>query len=708
MKYLILGAGWYGCYLGMIFLILGIDFIILEKNNDIFTGSSSKNQNRLHEGFHYPRSKETRTECKKGCDLFNRLFSFMTIGINNNYYLIDSSSKVTYNAYVNTYKNEDYSFTKIRNLHNVDINMTKIAGIIRCDEKIIKYKKAYSFFKRFLANKIIFSYDTKKLDYKNKITYNGQEYDYLINCTYGQALRDTFMYYNMEYELCLSLIYSSKKNDMIDHSITIMDGKYFSIYPYDSIDKNKFTLTDVEYTPLFKSSDLAKMYEFEKKLTDNYINTVKTKMENKVKSYIPKFNDIYVYDSYFISYKCKFKNESDDRSIKILQSDKIFNVIGGKITGIFDMVESLFHKIKELNDINMSYLYKNEEVVTRILNVFSGNRKITNDEITYHSRNINKHKNVLEFVYEIIECDEFRHKYVLPIMKIAVCFFGYTRDMERNIKTHKNLLKLKPDVFIHTFSSSGKKSATRYKGNTWINKDELNNTININLINETYNPKKIIIEKNELDTFSINDGRTIPLLIYQAHDDATKYINSQLYTKYRVCEMKKQYETDNKLLYDMVILTRFDFGFEMLNIKNLLNLDMGKIHFPGCNSHHAHLGKGGGCLQCDTSQYHFGSSHANDICDVWTISCSSNIDYVSKLYIAAKQILRDTRYATNNYIIKNNVKHKRDKNFVYVYERFEEDRLVCYYPERLLREYLKNHICVTYNNIHGRINMAIN
>ena len=706
MKYLILGAGWYGCYLGLIFTILGIDFMILEKNNDIFTGSSSKNQNRLHEGYHYPRSQETRNECKKGWNLFNKLFGFMTLGVNNNYYLIDSNSKVPYSAYVNTYRNEGYSFTETHDLYNIDVNMDKVSGIIRCNEKIIKYKKAYEFFKNFLVGKIIFNADMNKLSYKDKIIYDNKGYDYLINCTYGQALKDTFINANIEYELCLSLIYSSK-NSMIDHSITVMDGKYFSIYPYESIDSNKFTLTDVEYTPLFKSIDLTKVQAFEKTINSKYVDNIREKMENKVRNYMPKFDDIYTYNSHYLSYKCKFKNLSDDRSLKMFQSNKVLSFIGGKITGIFAMVEMLFLKIKELSDINLSYIQKQKPIIQKILNTFNKKRKILDNEINYHSANSNNHKHILNFIYEIIECDEFKQQFVLPIMKIAVCFFGYTRDLNRNLKGHENLLKLKPDVFIHTFSSSGKKSTARYRGGVWIKESELNNKIDSNFIMKNYNPKKITIERNNLDSFSINDGKIIPILIYQAHDDATKYINSQLYTKQRVCELKQEYEKENKLLYDIVILTRFDFGFEFLNIKDILNLDMSKIYFPGYNSHHAHPGKGGGCLSCDTGKYHFGTSHKNDMCDVWAISCSDNIDTLGNLYDVAKQILGDSRYMTNDYIIKNNVKHKRHKNFVLVFERFEEEKIVCYYPERLLREYLKNNICITYNNIHGRINVAV-
>jgi len=702
MKYLIIGAGWYGCYLGLIFKILNISFKILEKNNDIFSGSSSKNQNRLHMGFHYPRSKETREESLTGYNLFNKLFGFMTIGILNNYYLIDKNSKISYQDYIKIYKSEGYKFTEVNDLFNINMIMDNIDGIIKCDEKIIKHNKVYDFFNFILKDNIILNSDPNLLKTNPKIIYNNETYDYLIDCSYGQAFPEIIPQNLVEYELCLSLIYNSNKSSMIENSITVVDGKLFSIYPYDSC-KNQFTLTDVEFTPIFKSQKLNETREYEKQINNNLINQIKDKMETKVLKYMPTFKDIYQYDSYYTSYKCKFINTTDDRSLKYFEKNNIISFIGGKITGIFKMILIIFDKIPELLNINKKYLNGDKSIINDILNIFSNNRKIKNTEIQYHSENHKKYTHIIDFIYEIISCDEFRYRYVLPIMKIAVLFFGFTRDITRNSIGHSNLFNLQPDIFIHTYDTPGKKSLKRYKGDTWI-KDDKDVKIDNKFLIEKYKPKKIIIDKNNIEEFSANDGKIIPLLIYQAQDDATKYINSQLYSKLNVCNLKKQYEDENNIKYDIVLLTRFDFSFNYLNINNIINLDMSRIYFPGEKSRHKHPGGGGGCLSCDNNKFHFGCSHTNDICDLWTISSTDNIDLVGKLYEVSKKILRKSRYITYDFIIKNNIKYKKDKNFIYLFENFEHEKIICYYPERLLREYLTKSICLTYNNIVGNIN----
>ena len=71
-KIIIIGTGWYGLH---IFLFIkkyykNFKLIIVEENNEIFNNSSNFNQNRLHIGYHYPRSHRTREICKNNYKKF--------------------------------------------------------------------------------------------------------------------------------------------------------------------------------------------------------------------------------------------------------------------------------------------------------------------------------------------------------------------------------------------------------------------------------------------------------------------------------------------------------------------------------------------------------------------------------------------------------------------------------------------------------------
>ena len=65
MKIVVIGGGWYGMHIYRVLKKCDkVDLLVLEKNT-LFEGSSLNNQNRLHLGYHYPRSFKTRTLCMK-------------------------------------------------------------------------------------------------------------------------------------------------------------------------------------------------------------------------------------------------------------------------------------------------------------------------------------------------------------------------------------------------------------------------------------------------------------------------------------------------------------------------------------------------------------------------------------------------------------------------------------------------------------------
>ena len=90
-KIAIIGAGWFGCHIASEIIKLNkFDVQIFEKNNEIFEEASTNNQNRLHLGFHYPRSKETRTQSKKGFKKFLGIYPFLCSKVKNNIYFFSS------------------------------------------------------------------------------------------------------------------------------------------------------------------------------------------------------------------------------------------------------------------------------------------------------------------------------------------------------------------------------------------------------------------------------------------------------------------------------------------------------------------------------------------------------------------------------------------------------------------------------------------
>jgi hypothetical protein len=117
----------------------------IDKNHDIMSSSSIKNQNRLHIGFHYPRCSITRNKCKLYFDKFIEKYSEIVENIPNNYYIISNLSKIKYSDYINLYSTNDYNIISDDNINklfmkidsDVKINSADKVRLERFDEKTI-------------------------------------------------------------------------------------------------------------------------------------------------------------------------------------------------------------------------------------------------------------------------------------------------------------------------------------------------------------------------------------------------------------------------------------------------------------------------------------------------------------------------------------------------------------------------------------------
>jgi len=342
-KILIIGSGWYGCHIACI-LKDKYDITIIEKNNDIFTGSSYFNQNRLHLGYHYCRNFPTRKLCQENYDRFIKNYNGVVDNIDNNFYVISNNSIIDFETYLSIYKHEGFNFEIIKNDFFGNIN----GQIIKVKEQVINSNNSYKYFKeklkdiRIIFNESFLSY-MKQNDKINVFTNNANyECDILLDCTYNQSCLSNEKY---TYELTISLLYKKIKETNFD-AITIMDGKFSSLYPRE-INNLIYTLTDVEFTPIIASNNLKDILEY--KLTKEKIKDIKNNMVKKIKEYYPDFENTFKYVDYFLSKKTKLISNTDSRDITIEELEKnVITVNCGKIYGIFEWEDFI---LKYINNI---------------------------------------------------------------------------------------------------------------------------------------------------------------------------------------------------------------------------------------------------------------------------------------------------------------------------------------------------------------------
>lgn len=126
-----------------------------------------------------------------------------------------------------------------------------------------------------------------------------------------------------------------------------MDGNFCSLYPYilDESDYNsgrrRYTLTHVEYTPLYNSSNFEEAEMFMQSVDEAIVNARVPLFEKGIKHFYPSFNQEYKLDDWFVSMKTKpldsgAANHAASRECLAERDGRTINVLSGKINTLFE------------------------------------------------------------------------------------------------------------------------------------------------------------------------------------------------------------------------------------------------------------------------------------------------------------------------------------------------------------------------------------
>ena len=141
---MIVGAGWMGCHLAYSLIKKG-HYVKLFEKKKIFNGMSGANTNRLHMGYHYPRSYQTRTQSKIGYKNFKMNYPSLNKTIKNNIiYIIKKKSLIDYPTYKKVMLSSNLEINETDHFKN---QLTNFEGIIKVKETLILQEKAKKFFR---------------------------------------------------------------------------------------------------------------------------------------------------------------------------------------------------------------------------------------------------------------------------------------------------------------------------------------------------------------------------------------------------------------------------------------------------------------------------------------------------------------------------------------------------------------------------------
>ena len=304
----IIGAGLFGCAIAYELQRVGHDIIIIEQDNDIMQRASKANHNRLHLGYHYPRSKETAEQSLEGLISFLTNYKDAIVSHFPNYYMIaKDNSHVTAKEYIKFCDDIKIDYTHETPDESL-INKNLIDLSINTDEVVFDYDILKSLVKEFV----------KDVDIRFNTVFDGNidDCDYLINTTYANVNKVNKLLGVPELKLKLQdVVIPYFKMEAKPFGITIMDGPFCSVMPKGNR-PNEFLLYSVKHS-LMKNGKLD-------------IDTIYEESEK----YMPFLKNVERL-GYWRTERALPINDNDERLSEIFtyqNHPKVINVLSGKVS----------------------------------------------------------------------------------------------------------------------------------------------------------------------------------------------------------------------------------------------------------------------------------------------------------------------------------------------------------------------------------------
>lgn len=357
---IIVGGGLFGCKLALFHKQINPEdkVMIIEEKDSLMTRASYYNQARLHSGPHYPRSEKTVKSCVKNHKRFEAEYPSAIVKIDNYYAIAKEGSEVTSGQFFETMSTLGVKIEQAPKTDNIwtYLNQDTIEDCFKVEENAIDNAKlckaVVAKLKKLNVQVRLNTKITKISD--NRLSCNTGEVflaDKIYLCAYfgnNNILKASGLEpLKVFYERALML---RVKNPLFkDTALTIMDGEFFSIFPFPS-EKGIHTLSSVKHTVLDR-------WTWEqstpKSFSTNYPPNTPYKFYKDAAIHCPKIDE-FLFESEFVEIKSLLlKNEKDDgRPILFKQQPDnplVTCIIGGKLDNVYDLLEKLTGSSNDLN-----------------------------------------------------------------------------------------------------------------------------------------------------------------------------------------------------------------------------------------------------------------------------------------------------------------------------------------------------------------------
>lgn len=353
----VIGSGIFGLAIAEKLQKLDFDVHVYEKNNSILSGASRNNLNRIHQGFHYPRSLKTIKQSSENYKVFvNKYKKFVKKKQLSFYFIAKKKSKVSLNKYLKVVSKIPY-FSKVVSDKKIPIKIKNISGGILTNEKIYDWKLMEKYFtgklnsnvKFFLKNYIErINLDKTLTIKKHNKTFKSKTYDFIIDSSY---------LYQNDFKKNLGIPIKKKifQKTLIlelefykcpDIGAAVMDGKFVSFLPKGN-SKKIFLLYDVEHSVLKKEMSLLYPKKFNKKFSKQNLLAAEKKIIKKLNFFFPELR-VKKINKYRIADRVLDIDNNDKRLTNVkFYKNVYFFVNQGKTDHCIEAAERIYKLIKK-------------------------------------------------------------------------------------------------------------------------------------------------------------------------------------------------------------------------------------------------------------------------------------------------------------------------------------------------------------------------
>lgn len=328
MRIAVIGAGWYGCHIAIDLLARGHAVEIFEAGDDVFAGASGRTQNRLHLGFHYPRSAQTRIQTREGYSRFKDTYPTLRAAIPDNIYAIAARDSLldaeTYRAIAAA------SGLELAAVSPEPFGLVDVSAAYRVAEELLLTDAARALFRERLQGVLRLGRHVRATPAGERVEIEGEQFDWVVDCSWGATIGSE-VWDDVFFEPCITLLYECP--DSATRAITLVDGPFFSVYPHRA---GLSSVTSVVHTPLARCADHAHAKVVIAGQRDRDVTARRVAMEAQVRAYWPQFADRYGYVGPFFSIKTKQRSGSDARTASVRRVGRCIHVLSGKIDAIFE------------------------------------------------------------------------------------------------------------------------------------------------------------------------------------------------------------------------------------------------------------------------------------------------------------------------------------------------------------------------------------